>query len=554
MSEGVSLKQVTSPTSESQNEELCLVCSDISTGYHYGVPSCNGCKTFFRRTIMKKQTFVCHYTGNCPVDKSIRCACRHCRFEKCLSVGMNRNAIQQNRDPIGYTKRTRRYPKLENVPTVKSLFTNNNGNNTYKNSNDLQCSPTNIAFNNQSYSCQSTSTVACKCNNNISSIENTPESRDEDNLFLRLIELEGIMDKLRCSHMIVKENLCDLIQSPSIFNNKEFIDTQTRNIHSYTNLRPAASTDFQYWHERDWILMIEWAKNLPSYPSLPTSDRLALLRYSSLTFPSLQQIFYTPENTNNDIIFPNGAFFNNDYPNDRPAGYNRKKMQLLEQLHRPMKKLRINSAEYAAIRAIFFLNPDAPDLNQESAEAVSVDRAKITSALYRYLVKNYGIIEAPKRYTSLLLLGTVLAAMVVEMREAVVVADFFEQIEFSAFAKQLLFGSGDDHDHLHDEGQCPLKRVRPTITSSDHPIVFNQAISSEVKCETTSPKLDGQGNNFNNFNFSDLTTNQTQLSHPPYNLQNQATQFQQLFTAQQANMYIDFVSMQNTMARSKYDC
>uniref|UniRef100_A0A0N4ZWQ4 Nuclear receptor domain-containing protein n=1 Tax=Parastrongyloides trichosuri TaxID=131310 RepID=A0A0N4ZWQ4_PARTI len=549
MSEGVLLKQETSPNSESQNEELCLVCSDISTGYHYGVPSCNGCKTFFRRTIMKKQQFVCHYTGNCPVDKSIRCACRHCRFEKCLSVGMDRNAIQQNRDPIGYTKRTRRYPKIENVPTVKSLLVNNNDNNI--------CKANNIPINNQPLSNQSTSNVTCKCN--MTPIENTPESREEDNLFLRLIELESIMDKLRCSHMVIKENLCDLIQSPSIFMNKEFIDMQTRNIHTYTSLRPAGSADFQYWHERDWILMIEWAKNLPSYPSLPTSDRLALLRYSSLTFPSLQQIFYTPENANNDIIFPNGSFFNNEYPNDRPAGYNRKKMQLLEQLHRPMKKLRINSAEYTAIRAIFFLNPDAPDLNHDSAEVIAVDRSKITSALYRYLVKNYGLIEAPKRYTSLLLLGTVLAAMVVEMREAVVVADFFEQIEFSAFAKQLLFGSDGDHDHLHREGHCPLKCVRPTITSSENSsVIFNQPMitNNEIKCEqTSSPKIDIQQNGFNNFNFTDIASNTIPIpSNPQYSLPNPASQFQQLFTAHHANMYIDFMNMQNTVARNKYDC
>ncbi|KAE9412350.1 hypothetical protein Angca_008721, partial [Angiostrongylus cantonensis] len=105
-------RMTTRNMSASQLEELCFVCQDISTGYHYGVPSCNGCKTFFRRTIMKNQNFVCQNAGTCPVDKSIRCACRHCRFEKCVQVGMNRNAIQQNRDPIGYTKRTRRYPRI----------------------------------------------------------------------------------------------------------------------------------------------------------------------------------------------------------------------------------------------------------------------------------------------------------------------------------------------------------------------------------------------------------------------------------------------------------
>jgi hypothetical protein len=109
----------------SNEPELCLVCNDVSTGYHYNTPSCNGCKTFFRRTIMKKQNFVCQYDGKCIIDKSIRCACRHCRFQKCLSVGMDPKAIQQNRDPIGYTKRTRRYPATKIVATVPPVITNN---------------------------------------------------------------------------------------------------------------------------------------------------------------------------------------------------------------------------------------------------------------------------------------------------------------------------------------------------------------------------------------------------------------------------------------------
>uniref|UniRef100_A0A915LLU4 Nuclear receptor domain-containing protein n=1 Tax=Meloidogyne javanica TaxID=6303 RepID=A0A915LLU4_MELJA len=71
-------------------QEVCSVCNDVATGYHYGTPSCNGCKTFFRRTVMKKQVFQCQFDGNCPVDKNVRCACRHCRFKKCLEAGMSK--------------------------------------------------------------------------------------------------------------------------------------------------------------------------------------------------------------------------------------------------------------------------------------------------------------------------------------------------------------------------------------------------------------------------------------------------------------------------------
>ncbi|VDL76125.1 unnamed protein product [Nippostrongylus brasiliensis] len=81
--------------------EPCAVCGDKSTGTHYGVISCNGCKGFFRRTVLRDQKFTCRFKHQCVVDKSMRCACRCCRFNKCVRVGMKREAIQFERDPTG---------------------------------------------------------------------------------------------------------------------------------------------------------------------------------------------------------------------------------------------------------------------------------------------------------------------------------------------------------------------------------------------------------------------------------------------------------------------
>ncbi|XP_031709666.1 thyroid hormone receptor beta isoform X5 [Anarrhichthys ocellatus] len=71
-------------------DELCVVCGDKATGYHYRCITCEGCKGFFRRTIQKNlnPTYACKYEGKCVIDKVTRNQCQECRFKKCIIVGM----------------------------------------------------------------------------------------------------------------------------------------------------------------------------------------------------------------------------------------------------------------------------------------------------------------------------------------------------------------------------------------------------------------------------------------------------------------------------------
>lgn len=69
-------------------EELCLVCGDRSSGYHYNALTCEGCKGFFRRSITKNAVYQCKYGNNCEIDMYMRRKCQECRLKKCLTVGM----------------------------------------------------------------------------------------------------------------------------------------------------------------------------------------------------------------------------------------------------------------------------------------------------------------------------------------------------------------------------------------------------------------------------------------------------------------------------------
>uniref|UniRef100_A0A8C8DHP4 Retinoic acid receptor beta n=1 Tax=Oryzias sinensis TaxID=183150 RepID=A0A8C8DHP4_9TELE len=86
----------------------CFVCQDKSSGYHYGVSACEGCKGFFRRSIQKNMVYTCHRDKNCIINKVTRNRCQYCRLQKCFAVGMSKESVRNDRN-----KKKKESPKLE---------------------------------------------------------------------------------------------------------------------------------------------------------------------------------------------------------------------------------------------------------------------------------------------------------------------------------------------------------------------------------------------------------------------------------------------------------
>ena len=66
----------------------CKVCTDFSSGKHYGIFACDGCAGFFKRTIRRGREYPCKNQAvegaRCKVDKTHRNQCRGCRLSRCL--------------------------------------------------------------------------------------------------------------------------------------------------------------------------------------------------------------------------------------------------------------------------------------------------------------------------------------------------------------------------------------------------------------------------------------------------------------------------------------
>lgn len=109
--------------------ELCSVCGDKASGFHYNVLSCEGCKGFFRRSVIKGARYICHSGGHCPMDTYMRRKCQECRLRKCRQAGMREECkyllTGVGERPMG--KRGQQVPGCEGrqaaEPTARSLNT-----------------------------------------------------------------------------------------------------------------------------------------------------------------------------------------------------------------------------------------------------------------------------------------------------------------------------------------------------------------------------------------------------------------------------------------------
>ncbi|XP_022816980.1 probable nuclear hormone receptor HR3 isoform X8 [Spodoptera litura] len=96
--EQTNVQQSQQPHTSAQIEIIpCKVCGDKSSGVHYGVITCEGCKGFFRRSQSTVVNYQCPRNKACVVDRVNRNRCQYCRLQKCLKLGMSRDAVKFGR-------------------------------------------------------------------------------------------------------------------------------------------------------------------------------------------------------------------------------------------------------------------------------------------------------------------------------------------------------------------------------------------------------------------------------------------------------------------------
>lgn len=100
------------PRGATYDGNICMICSDRASGFHYGVLACEGCKGFFKRVCKERLKSMdsndnnilslqnkrhCVFGGNCEINVRTRNRCQYCRIQKCIDLGMSKDGIKLGR-------------------------------------------------------------------------------------------------------------------------------------------------------------------------------------------------------------------------------------------------------------------------------------------------------------------------------------------------------------------------------------------------------------------------------------------------------------------------
>ncbi|XP_031666880.1 hepatocyte nuclear factor 4-beta isoform X1 [Oncorhynchus kisutch] len=194
------------------------------------------------------------------------------------------------------------------------------------------------------------------------------------------------------------------------------------------------------------LLLVQWAKRIPEFCSLPVDDRVSLLRAHSAEHLILgvarRSLPY------NDIILLGNYFV---IPVSGPeVEVSRVAARILEELVKPLRELDITDSEFACLKTIVFFSPDCPGL--EAPQTVRRLRFQAQVLLDEATCEQRG------RFGELLLMLPPLQSVAWQMVETLQLARLLGEPSVDSLLQEMLLGEGATGGLRQRTGHGTLQR------------------------------------------------------------------------------------------------
>ncbi|XP_011255784.1 ecdysone receptor isoform X2 [Camponotus floridanus] len=324
-SEGCDSKKRKGPTPR-QQEELCLVCGDRASGYHYNALTCEGCKGFFRRSITRNAVYQCKYGNGCEIDMYMRRKCQECRLKKCLTVGMRPECVVPE-----YQCAVKRKEKKAQKEKDKPNSTTMNGSPGSAGMGEqvgVKMEPAeaeSLSMSGSSGILTPVSPYTCV----------KPISPEQEELINRLVSFQCEFEQPS------EDDLKRITNQP--------MEGEDPSDYSFRHITEITILTVQ--------LIVEFSKRLPGFNELMREDQITLLKACSSEVMMLRMARKYDINTDS-IIFANNQPYTRDSYNVAGMGDT---IEDLLRFCRQMYAMRVNNAEYALLTAIVIFS-ERPNL------------------------------------------------------------------------------------------------------------------------------------------------------------------------------------------------
>ncbi|XP_048785200.1 LOW QUALITY PROTEIN: nuclear receptor subfamily 1 group I member 3-like [Lagopus muta] len=367
-----------------EEPKVCAVCGDRATGYHFHVMSCEGCKGFFRRSILKAVHFTCPFSRSCPITKAKRRQCQACRLQKCLDVGMRKDMIMSE-EAVGRRRALRLQRRL------------------------ARAQPRGLTEEQQELI---SILIAARKRTFDSCISQFQHYPGELGTTAPSVSSPGLLlTPQLCPQPAVRLCVPDLhSQSPPGPGVPSAPLVPQLNCLDEDVLPEVFSILLYIAHNSTFMIqqVIRFAKEIPAFRGLPIDDQISLLKGATLGICQIQSNTVFNEKTNawecgqHCFTMEDGAL----------AGFQQIYLEPLLKFHVSLKKLRLHEAEYVLLLAMLLFSPDHASVTQR--DFIDQLQEKVALTLKSYIDHQHPMPEGRFLYAKLLLLLTELQTLKVE--------------------------------------------------------------------------------------------------------------------------------------------